>query len=288
MNKTKARRGRLFFWLVGAAAYVDVLVPACTQSDSDSSGYPDAAAFDSSAALPDSAALDAPVTTDAPPQDATPYDAPFMDAPFDAPADAPLPFGQELLVNGGFETTDVQTGGLPASAGIWRGDVASRVMGDQGIAPHGGAQMLKFQAVGPSGGSAANLACQQWQLVDLSAFAAPIDAGKVRLDASIYFNRISGDGGTDQRFDMRILAFSGAPASFPASYPPPAGQIRGTQLASTGTTWQKVDVTFDVLPVATRYVAVEIYAYEDVVDDVSNEFHGHYADDASLVLTLLP
>jgi hypothetical protein len=116
-----------------------------------------------------------------------------------------------------------------------------------------------------------------------------IDAGKVRLDAGAFVNRVAGDAETDTRFDLRVLAFPGSPGTFPADYPPPAGQIRAATINSTAGSWQQLQVQFDVLPVGTRYVAVEIYPYEDVVDDGTlPEFDGHYADDVSLVLTELP
>lgn len=64
-------------------------------------------------------------------------------------------------------------------------------------------------------------------------------------------------------------------------------RVAGTML-TTGNRWQQVSVA-DTLPAGIRYLAVEIYAYEDVQDDAADpEFDGHDADDASLVLTLLP
>lgn len=202
--------------------------------------------------------------------------------------EAPIGFGINLLQNPGFEASDVVVGGLPSSAGVWQGDLAGRVSSDQGIQPRTGVQMLKFQATGLVPGIGF-FTSQQWQTVDLSGYAALTDAGKVRLDASAYVNRVAGDVETDTRFDLRVLAFPGIPAGFPADYPPPAGQIRSATINPAAGAWQQLQVQFDVLPAGTRYVAVEIYPYEDVMDDGAlPEFDGHYADDVSLVLTQLP
>ena len=200
----------------------------------------------------------------------------------------PSGFGTNLLANPGFEASDVNVGGLPGAAGNWSGDLANRVASDLGVAQRTGGFMLKFGASGLVAGTGF-FTSQQWQTVNLSAYAADIDAGGVRLDASMWVNRVAGDAETDTRFDLRVLAFPGAPAGFPADYPPPSGQIRSVTINSTAGSWQQLQVQFDVLPVGTRYVAVEIYPYEDVVDDGAiPEFDGHYADDVSLVLTRLP
>ena len=147
--------------------------------------------------------------------------------------------------------------------------------------------MLKFLASGPNGWTLGGLTSQQWQLVDLAAYATEIDAGRVRLDARVSFNRVAGDR-TDRRFDLRILAMQDVPARFPAKYPPPADQIRAGTVQAMPNGWQEVAVAFDPLPQGARSVAVEIYPWEDVQDDAASEFAGHYADDASLILTLKP
>jgi hypothetical protein len=52
--------------------------------------------------------------------------------------------------------------------------------------------------------------------------------------------------------------------------------------------WVRAQRTFTVPP-GTRYLVVEIYAFENRVNDATlPEFPGHYADDVSLVLTRVP
>lgn len=197
--------------------------------------------------------------------------------------DLPILLGANLLQDPGFEGT-VAVGGLPTVIGQWRGDSVYAVGLDQGITPHASSQMLRFVYGGPS--PSALISSQAWQLVDVSALATEIDLSKIQVDASAWFNRVTGDAETDTRFDLRVHAFSGSPASFPTDYPSPT--VKGDSVLTTGNLWQQVSVT-DTLPVGTRYLAVEIYSYEDIQNDVTDpEFDGHYADDLSLVLTQLP
>ena len=72
----------------------------------------------------------------------------------------------------------------------------------------------------------------------------------------------------------------------------PAAYVAGTQLAvqaasiqTVGNVWQQAALNM-TLPAGTRLLLVEIYAFEDVLNDgTTPEFAGHYADDISLVLT---
>ncbi len=53
-------------------------------------------------------------------------------------------------------------------------------------------------------------------------------------------------------------------------------------------TWERVVGTID-LPAGTRYVVIEIFAFEDVADDATvPEFDGHFADDVTLVIRVAP
>jgi hypothetical protein len=170
--------------------------------------------------------------------------------------------------------------------GQWRGDSAYAVVTDQGIAPKSGAQMLRFVRSGLLTGAGV-VSSQEWQLIDVSGLATAIDAGQIQVDASSWFNRVAGDVETDTRFDLRVLTFTGTPSTFPTDYAAPAG-VSSASILTTGNLWQQASVT-TTLPVGTRYLAVEIYAYENIMDDATDpEFDGHYADDLSLVLTQLP
>jgi len=190
-----------------------------------------------------------------------------------------------LVSNPGFEQI-VAAGSLPSLAGVWQGDAASTVPAEGGITPHGGARMLKFVSTGQQA-SAALVSSQMWQVVDLRAWTAAIDAGGVAVDASAWFNRVTGGPNTDRRFDLRVLAFDTTDAGVPMRYQ--SNGALATQAASvntTGAAWQQANLRL-VLPPLTRVVLVEIYAYEDVLNDAqAPEFDGHYADDVVLTLTV--
>lgn len=194
----------------------------------------------------------------------------------------PVP-GTNLIANPGFED-QTAAGGLPAAPGFWQGDAHGTVAAENDVVPREGARMLKFVATGGVG-STNTLASQLWQTVDLRDQAALIAAGGVRADASAWFNRVQVDAATDRRFDLRLLAFDGNPAEVGARY------VAGTWLAqqtvmldSAAFSWQQVQASL-ALPPNTSYVLVEIYAFEDQVNDADGaEFAGHYADELSLVL----
>lgn len=199
------------------------------------------------------------------------------------------PNGVNLLVNPGFESA-VTVGALPAAPGNWRGDQSQALSPVLGA--HGGVGVLEFLATGPAGPGATFVSSEQWQIVDLSARAADVDAGLVVAEARAWFSRQAGDTATDTRFDVRLLAFSGDPSEFPASYVTPAGVKLGDQatqvLTAVPSTWQEGVVGYPV-PAGTRYLVVSIYAFENIEDDATApEFDGHYADDVSLVLSAAP
>jgi hypothetical protein len=192
-------------------------------------------------------------------------------------------FGTNLLIDPSFEGR-VELGDLPASPDSWRGDLCASVTSENGIAPHSGATMLKFQATGAVP-SFSRLTARQWQLVDLSPFASAITAGGVRANASAWFNRAVGGELTDRRFDLRVMAFDGNPADLPARYVASSWLAEDTApLISVPDSWQQIQASM-VLPPGATYLLVEIYASEDVFNDGDGpEFSGHYADDLSLML----
>jgi hypothetical protein len=193
-------------------------------------------------------------------------------------------FGTNLLIDPSFEGR-VELGDLPVSPHSWRGDLCASVAAENGIAPHGGTAMLKFQASGVAP-SFSRLTARQWQLVDLRPFASVIAAGSVRANASAWFNRAAGGELTDRRFDLRVMAFDGNTADLPARYAASNWLTEDTApLISVPDSWQRVEASM-VLPAGTTYILVEIYASEDVFNDGDGpEFSGHYADDVSLVLS---
>ncbi len=192
--------------------------------------------------------------------------------------------GLNLLNNGGFEV-NVGVGPLPAVTGMWQGDLVDRLATGRGVGT-----ALRFLATGSTGGAVGLFSSQQWQLVDLSAYATEIDAGQVEAHASVWFNRnmFNGPAEEDNRFDLRVLPFPGTPAGFPGAYATATNIAAASILTDADSdTWEEATVT-TLLPVGTRYVAVEIYAFENVSDDATQEFKASFADDASFSISIGP
>ena len=200
--------------------------------------------------------------------------------------DGPLPYGQNLLINADF-SAPVGIGPLPVTTGRWVGDVAAVLPVEQGVSPRSEPSMLSFIYTGTSPSASALQSSQQWQLVDVRSLATDIATGRVRADGSVWFNRALGNEATDRRFDLRLIAFDGEASTVAARYGTAAWlAVQATSALTIANQWQQAQAAL-VLPPGTTYVLVEIYAYEDLVNEVTGfEFSGHYADDASLVLTL--
>ena len=190
-----------------------------------------------------------------------------------------------LLVNASFETA-VATGVAPTVPGTWRGD-ATQSVAPVGFAAHDGQKVLQFVATGGAFASTSTTASQLWQLVDVSHDRLLIDAGLIDMTGRAWFNRVGGTT-SDSLFSVRIYAFSGLTSEFSTRYAVGGWLARGiADLKTDGSlaTWEEALVTL-TLPPGTQYVAIEVIAFEDVVNDGPGtpEFLGHYADQASLVL----
>jgi hypothetical protein len=199
-------------------------------------------------------------------------------------------YDANLLQNPGFETA-VAVGGLPTAVGRWQGDSAARWPAGGDFTPRNGASALRFLTSGPAGATAAGVSSQQWQIIDLTPLAADIDAGRVRAEGQAWFYRAPNAETTDDRFDLRLGAFRGVPSEFPLSFAAPSGVRLADEVSSVVASparWTQAQRAFTI-PAGARYIVVEIYAYENRVNDATfPEFDGHYADDISLVLRRAP
>jgi hypothetical protein len=221
------------------------------------------------------------------------------------PQARPAAYGQNLLFNEGFEEAGaVWTVAAPSDFGYWSFDQAVSVPAQQGITPRTGQRMLHF--VGTSVISTPPLnttASEQLHLVDLTAIAADVDAGRVRATAQAWFNRIEsppeGCSEMDDAFGVQIIAFDGVPATFPSRWVVGVNTTPATDDAIPGSwllrrrvsarhlepgAWRAQEVAMDVPP-GTRFLVTLIFASENRVNDTAfPELHGQYGDDASLVL----
>ena len=193
------------------------------------------------------------------------------------------------LANSGFENGLGTQTGLPGWFGAWQGSHRQAVGEESGITPHDGGMMLKFLASGPDGPAEApadTVTSAQWQLVDLQPVLSLVRAGEAKVDASAYFNRVAGDGNTDDLFRLSVHAMSGQPLQFAGGVAALRSGFERELLADADpATWESINVGGDI-PSDSRYLAVGLHAVENRSDDaVAPEFDGHYADAVSLVVS---
>lgn len=196
-------------------------------------------------------------------------------------ANAVLP-DANLLQNPSFEEP-VTARVIPAAPGGWGGDLVESVPLPAGFPSVDGTRVLRFIATGPTA-STNTVASELFQTVDVSRFSADIDAGKIRIDGEVLFGRVDAPN-VDRLFGMQLLAFDGPPDQFAAKFAAQSwlGRVRVDRTVTAAAVWQNATGSL-VLPAGTRYVAIHIFAYEDVVNDGVGvpEFAGHYAETASL------
>jgi hypothetical protein len=197
-----------------------------------------------------------------------------------------------LVVNGGFEITEITGGGWPSEYGDWSGDHSVIVGADLGVVPKEDAKMLKFAATSFTGDYGTNVRCDVYQIIDINAFGDAVAAGEAMASGSVYFNRVAGDANTDTEFGLEILAYSGDPCSFPTYL-----AMGGMELATANSliltdgneaTWQQCEAELP-LPVGTDFVVIGIRAVENIFNNESTtEFDGHFADAVSLCISTGP
>jgi len=173
-------------------------------------------------------------------------------------------------VNGDME----DTGDLPGDAAAWEGDPFSIVAAENGVTPHAGSSMLRFDTTGvggPGSDSAANL----FQDVDVTEYASLIATGNANINVRGFFNRVDVDAQTDTQFLFVILARDAGGTNLANIFAPYFTD------ADPGT-WEQHQTTL-ALPVGTVAVRITLVAFENVFNDlVAPEFDGHYVDDVTL------
>ena len=200
----------------------------------------------------------------------------------------PTTTAQNLLVNGSFESAVAQ-GALPSASGFWRGDLVESINPLPTLGAKDGSRVLQFLATAATA-STNTSASEQWQIVDLQAFAPDIRAGKLRADGSVWVTRVP--GAADDLFAIQLIALAGDPADLPSKWGNRdwLQSVLGEKLSDASlASWEEITASL-ILPPTTRYLVVHIYAFENHVNDGvgTPEFEGHFADNASLRLTWLP
>lgn len=226
-----------------------------------------------------------------------------------APVPPPATLGVNLIQDASFDDV-VAIGAPPDGFGYWRGDRSASVVNGtwstagpqpEAIAPRTSSRMLQFWETSPTGGGLAT--SEQTQIIDVSALSTQINAGSLRATGEVWFNRVGGCGAAGTSFGMQLIAYDGSPVDVASRWQAgiaeaarqnvPRTELEGAPgsawwlryragtVASTGNQWQRVQVSLDV-PAGTTLIQVVVYANRSEEEGV--EFHGHFADDVSVVL----
>lgn len=201
------------------------------------------------------------------------------------------------LATGSFEENSGFLSGVPVTAAQWGGDEVALAGKEDGISPRSGERMVSFKktfSVGEEKGGELS-ASELWQLVDLRAAADPVNRGGVTADLSAFFNRVSGDSTTDQKFGVGLTAFRGSIPEAPEFWDRKNNSL-SERLSQSSTeilsdedpeSWDEAHCRL-LVPPGTDFLMIQIFAFEDVQNDLVNEFAGHFLDDVSLELRAAP
>lgn len=171
-----------------------------------------------------------------------------------------------LLKNGDFETAASSALTLSWNSSVYGkwavGDPMATTGAVNGITPLGGSLMMDFS---PTGGVSADV----YQIVDLTAYAAQIDAGLVSVDTSAYFNAVAA-----ARVGMALLRWAAAPTDFSGF----TFLEQGFAFTTDGdkSTWEQFGFTGVALSKGTRYLGFGLNSPTNAPQT--------YADNASLLL----
>lgn len=159
----------------------------------------------------------------------------------------------------------------------WENDLFSIVGAENGVSPHGGSSMLRFDATNGTSASTQG-AANVLQTVDVSEYAKLIQTGTATINASAFFDRVDLDAQTDTQFFLVLAAQDAGGGNLDQIFTPIFTD------ADVGT-WENHQTSL-VLPAATVQVQLQLLAFENVANDsVAPEFDGHYADDVSIWIT---
>lgn len=190
----------------------------------------------------------------------------------------------QLIINNGFENSKSIGVFVPGKFGEWSGDQTAVVGPEQGIEPWRGKRMLRMLGSGPWGTEEHYTTCEVFQLVDLSKYRDLIDADKIKLTATLHVNRVHHSKDTDTAFSFKAYACDGSPSNFHHKF------LHNETVGEAGShihadknpeTWEGVQFSMRI-PRGTTYVGIGVVAGENVSNDATDEFHGHYVDGVSM------
>lgn len=183
-----------------------------------------------------------------------------------------------LLVDPSFEnpvlTNYAQIIGAPYFTGVWGGEVAANVGPTAGVSPNSGLLMHRQDDDGLS-------ATQSWQLVNVSAYSAAINANQATVNFDAFFNVpasvAAGVGSIGVSFFDGSQTAVGPPFTGTPSTPD-----------SNPATWQSYGMSGVPVPATTQYIRLQLaYANITMVNSQGLPQPG-FIDDSHLTLTMVP
>jgi len=187
--------------------------------------------------------------------------------------------------------------GVPQAFGTWGGDHADVATAGAGVAPRTGARMLRLlrsDYVGEN--SRLSHVGDQLQIIDLAAYRAEIESGRVVAHAEAWFNQVAPGAGEEFAGGVTLFAFARDPRDYRSEtwnawYEGHLG-LSGQQQERTDrdpATWERVSTRLP-LPSGTRFLVVHIRINRTRPEPTATPitFAGSYVDDVKAELLLRP
>ena len=187
--------------------------------------------------------------------------------------------------------------GVPQAFGTWGGDHADLATAGAGVAPRTGARMLRLlrsDYVGEN--SVLSHVGDQLQVIDLAAYRAEIESGRVVAHAEAWFNQVAPGAGEEFAGGVTLFAFARDPRDYRSEtwnawYEGHLG-LSGQQQERTDrdpATWERVSTRLP-LPSGTRFLVVHIRINRTRPEPTATPitFAGSYVDDVKAELLLRP
>lgn len=213
------------------------------------------------------------------------------------PVVRPMEVLATLLVDS-FETGAAPgNGGVPQEFGAWGGDHAELATTGAGVVPRTGARMLRLlrsDYVGEN--SRLSHVGDQRRVIDLAAYRAEIETGRVVAHAEAWFNQVAPGPGEEFAGGVTLFAFAHDPRihrgeTWDAWYESHLG-LSGQQQEHTDhdpVTWERVSARLP-LPAATRFLVVHLRVNRTKPEPTATPiaFAGSFIDDVKAELFLRP
>lgn len=182
----------------------------------------------------------------------------------------------------------------PLESGIWRGDAAEIVSGQNGVQPERGRRMMRFLRAdfdGPPKAPGGHIAVA-YRLIDLRPFRGEFADGAAVVEVSGSFNASAFSD--PEKYGCAISLY----ALDESSVPDRAGRLGSiltnealamarssrTQLDRDPSTWQRVTTELR-LPATTEFLVVRLHISQAFESTERSVFTGSYVDDVRVVLT---